>query len=149
MIFDSLPHFNDYLPMHSLFGIVSEFLQSNDVSRLPLGKLSLPGDITFIKSDYSTQDIQSKFIECHRHYIDIHIVDEGSETIGFCHRDDCTILERYDEKKDFEKLSGVCNFFILRKGYFGIFLPQDAHMPGLNVENRIQNVKKIVFKVPV
>jgi YhcH/YjgK/YiaL family protein len=77
------------------------------------------------------------------------MVEEGNETIGFCNRDDCTILEPYNEEKDFEKLDGACNWFVLNKGYFGIFFPQDAHIPGVNGDSMKQTVKKIVFKVPV
>jgi biofilm protein TabA len=149
MIFDSLKYFNTYLAVNPLFTIVSEFINSHDISELPLGRCNVSRGVYLSKNEYVTKDIQSKFIECHRHYIDIQIVDEGKENIGFCYRDNCTILEKYNEEKDVEKLSGKCSFFTLNKGYFVIFFPQDAHMPGVNVDDQKQTVKKVVFKVPI
>jgi YhcH/YjgK/YiaL family protein len=149
MIFDSLNHFNTYLAVSPLFSIVSEFINSHDLSMLPLGKCDISRGVYLNKNEYVTRDIQSKFIECHRQYIDIHIIDEGKENIGFCNRADCTIIEKYNEEKDLEKLNGKCSFITLKKGYFGIFFPQDAHMPGVNVDDQKQTVKKVVFKIPI
>jgi biofilm protein TabA len=148
MIFDSLLHFKSYTPTHPLFEIISEFMKSHDLSSLPLGKTDLGGGVYLIKSEYSTGDSQSKFVECHRRYIDIHVVDEGIENIGYCNKDNCMTIEKYIEEKDLEKLDGICNWITLKKGFFGIFFPQDAHMPGVTIDNRMQTVKKIVFKIP-
>ena len=52
----------------------------------------------------------------------------------------------YDEDKDFMKLEGDGEFFFLREGYFCILAPQDAHMPGMAVEQSTP-VKKVVVKV--
>jgi biofilm protein TabA len=149
MIFDSLKYFNIYLAVNPLFTIVYEFITSHDLSKLPLGRCNVSRGVYLNKNEYFTKDIQSKFIECHRQYIDIQIIDEGKENIGFCNKNDCTILEKYNEEKDLEKLNGTCSFFVLNKGYFGIFFPQDAHMPGVNVDDQKQTVKKVVFKIPI
>jgi biofilm protein TabA len=149
MIYDTVNQFKIYLPVHPLFKVVSDFLESQDLSLLASGRLDIDRGVYVSKREYVTLDLQPPFVECHRHYIDIHMVDEGSETIGFCNRDDCTILEPYNAEKDFEKLDGVCNWFVLNKGYFGIFFPQDAHIPGLHSDSVKQTVKKIVIKIPV
>jgi biofilm protein TabA len=149
MIFDTLSNFKLYLAVHPLFAVVSEFINTHDLSMLPIGKHSISRGISMNINDYETADIKSKFIECHRKYIDLQIIQTGSESIGFCNREDCTVSEKYNDEKDLEKLDGQCVFFTLKKGLFCVFFPQDAHMPGLRLGNPKQSVKKIVFKIPV
>jgi|WetSurMetagenome_2_1015567.scaffolds.fasta_scaffold146114_2 biofilm protein TabA len=149
MIFDSLPNLITYLSVHPLFPIVSEFIYTHDGATLSLGKLPISGGVYLNKNEYFTANIPSKFIECHRRYIDLHMVIEGHETIGFCNRNACTVIEKYDEEKDLEKLNGACHFLTLEKSSFGVFFPQDAHIPGLHVDNQRQSVIKIVFKIPI
>ncbi len=149
MIFDSLPNFGSYIPMHPLFKTAAKSLQEEDLTSCSPGKRDLGSGMTMIISEYSTEDIQSKFIETHRRFIDIHLMAQGSEMLGYRHINDCTVIEKYSLEKDFEKLSGTCDFLTLRQGFFAVFFPQDAHMPGLCIGNLKKNVKKIVFKIPV
>jgi YhcH/YjgK/YiaL family protein len=149
MILDTLQHFNYYLAVHPLLEPVYRFLQTEAWTKFPAGKRELGNNITCNISEYQTKEAALKFIECHCRFIDLQIMVDGSETIGFCHRDDCRVLEPYNDEKDFEKLSGTCDFLILKKGNFALFFPQDAHMPGLWIENRAASVKKMVFKIPV
>jgi biofilm protein TabA len=149
MIFDAVHHFKTYLSIHPLFKVVSDFLENRSLSSLPAGRLDIERGVYVIKRDYITLDLQPPVLEGHRRSIDIHMVDEGSEVIGFCNRDECTVVEPYNEEKDFENLDGTCGWLILNKGYFAVFFPQDAHIPGLHSDTLKQTVKKIVFKIPV
>jgi YhcH/YjgK/YiaL family protein len=149
MIFDAVSRFKTYIPVHPLFKVVSDFLESRDLSSLPAGRLDIDRGVYVIKKDYVTVDMQPPILEGHRRYIDLHMVDEGSEIIGFCNRDDCIVVEPYNEEKDFENLDGVCSWVILNKGNFAVFFPQDSHIPGLHCDTVKQTVKKIVFKIPV
>jgi biofilm protein TabA len=151
MIFDSTSHFNGYLSIHSLFGIVSKFLSSHALNRIRLlktDKIELSHGVFAVASEYEAKNIQSSFLECHRRYIDIHIVSKGAEQLGVCNRQECKVSQKYDEQKDFEKVNGEMDLITLRPGFFAIFFPQDAHMPGLKTGRKKQRISKIVFKVP-
>ena len=66
-------------------------------------------------SEYATDDIKSKFIECHKQHIDIQIIIEGIEQIGICNKDECRIIEEYNQEKDLEKLEGKVDLITLKK----------------------------------
>ena len=88
-------------------------------------------------------------IECHKKYIDIQIIIDGVEQAGICDKNECKIIEEYNQEKDLEKLEGKVDLITLKKGCFVIFFPQDGHAPGLKVGNSENRVKKAVFKVPL
>ncbi len=54
----------------------------------------------------------------------------------------------YNADKDFVLLEGSGNFVLMPAGTFVILTPQDAHIPGVAVDNP-QPVKKVVVKVAV
>lgn len=149
MIFDALSYLRNYLPCHPMFPKVLDFINSHNLSDIEIGKVDVGEGVYAMISEYQTDDIKNKFIECHRKYIDIQIVIDGAEQIGICDRDECKIIEEYDKEKDLEKLEGRTDLITLRKGYFVIFFPQDGHAPGLKVGNSENRVKKAVFKVPL
>ena len=149
MIFDSLSNLQTYIFVHPLFHIVSDFINSRNIKDLTNGKINLSEGIYAVINEYESEDIKNKFIECHKIYIDIHIVIEGEEQIGICNKTNCIVLEEYDKEKDLEKLEGKIDFITLKKNFFAIFYPQDGHVPGLRIEGSNENkIKKVVFKVP-
>jgi YhcH/YjgK/YiaL family protein len=74
---------------------------------------------------------------------------EGEERIGISNKDECKIIDEYDELEDFANVAGSFDLITLKKNYFAIFYPQDAHLPCLKIAKEANKVKKIVFKVPV
>jgi biofilm protein TabA len=149
MIFDSLPRFPLYSDIHPLFPVVSSFLRSRKLSALPKGRIELGNNVYAIVDEYETEDRNKKFIECHRKFIDVHVVLCGSEKIGVVNTCLCTVLGRYNKEKDFEKLKGPLDFITLKKGYFAFFFPHDGHMPGLKAGKRSDSIKKMVVKIPI
>jgi YhcH/YjgK/YiaL family protein len=115
-----------------------------------VGRTDLSGGIYVNADEYELKEMKDKFIECHKKFIDIHIVIEGMEQIGYCNKNECTVIETYNEEKDLEKLTGDLDFITLKPGYFAVFYPHDAHMPGLRIYNKIQStIRKMVMKLPV
>lgn len=149
MILDSLSRLHNYLPCHRLFSKVLDFINSHNLSDIKIGKVDIGEGVYVAVSEYPTDDIKNKFIECHRKYIDIQIIIDGVEQIGVCDKNECKIIGEYDKEKDLEKLAGRTDLITLKKGYFAIFFPQDGHMPGLRIGNSENRVKKAVFKVPL
>jgi biofilm protein TabA len=150
MIYDSLDNFRLYQEMHPLFKDVAAFLGSGSLGGLSLGRHALDQTgAQVVISTYQTHEIAESFIECHQKFIDIQILLQGTERLGFCPRNLCAPLSPYDQEKDFQKLNGHPDFIILRPGYFALLLPQDAHMPGIGCAAKKESIKKAVIKVPV
>ncbi|MCX5811657.1 MAG: YhcH/YjgK/YiaL family protein [Proteobacteria bacterium] len=149
MIYDSLIYFHKYLPIHPLFKVVLNFINNNNLSDINVGKIDIDQGVYALIVEYTTNDIESRFIECHTQYIDIQIVVAGIEQIGICNKKECKIIGTYNEENDYEKLEGKIDLITLKNGYFTVFYPQDGHVVGLKIRNKEDVVKKVVFKVPV
>ena len=146
MIIDSLRGFERYLNLHSKFEKVFSYIIKNDVHNLEPGEYSVVGkDIYFTIWEGEGKGMVIPKLEVHDSYIDIHILLEGNETIGFrdrsrCNGDGIT----YDPEKDIAFLEEMPeNFINLAPDNLAIIFPYDAHAPLIG-EGKI---KKAVFKV--
>lgn len=148
MIFDNLANFWNYAGIHRHFNTISDYLKKTDISNLSIGKHGISNGIFLISNKYYTITQADTFIECHRKFIDIQIMIEGSEIMGVCNRDLCDQKE-YNEAEDYQKIEGDLDFITVRKGFFTVFFPHDGHMPQLMINGKPEEVKKIVIKVPV
>jgi len=149
MIFDTLDNFPRYLCVHPLFTYVFEFLDNRPLQEFEPGNIDIYRGIYASVSTYETKKSCDAKIECHRSSIDIQMVLSGEERIGVCSRKQCSVVHEYNTEKDIEFLTGVPDFIRLTKSNFAVFFPQDAHMPGIRLDDsRADFVKKIVFKIP-
>ncbi|MDR0646860.1 MAG: YhcH/YjgK/YiaL family protein [Puniceicoccales bacterium] len=148
VIVDKIENFGTYLDLHKTFMRVFDFLKSNDLNKLACGHHIIDGDNLFVNIDaYTTQSVQR--LEAHRRYIDIQMVLQGVEKMGYAHIGYTNPKSTYDEAKDIVFLDGNTDTLTVDATMFLIFYPQDAHMPALNVGNHPQQVKKAVFKVKI
>ena len=84
MILDSLKSFEKYTNLHASFGKVLDFIRKNDLHTLPEGKHVIEEDnIWCTISTARCNDESESPLEVHDSFIDIHIVLEGTEIIGF------------------------------------------------------------------
>jgi len=116
-------------------------------------KYNLQGDDIFAQvRRYNTCSPESAVLETHQKYVDIHMLLTGSESIECFSRDGLLVDTPYDELKDAEFYKHNCSSVVrvnLLPGFFVVLSPQDAHMPGLMIENSPAIVKKVVVKVKV
>lgn len=125
-----------------------DFLLTTDLKNTPVGRIDIDGDQVFaMVQEYNTRPKAQGFWEAHRQYIDIQYVVSGVEHMGFANLAQLEAGD-YDESKDFLPLQGVGSFVLLPAGMFTVFLPEDAHMPAMAV-NEPEPVKKVVVKVAV
>ena len=90
MILDSLKSFEKYVNLHASFGKVLEFIRKNDLHTLSEGKHVIEEDnIWCTVSTAQCKDESESPIEVHDSFIDIHVVLEGTEIIGFRDRAKC------------------------------------------------------------
>ena len=132
--------------LHPLFGKAFDALK--DLWNAEDGRYDVSGDDAYIViSSYETNPVTSeRRFEAHRDYIDIQLLLEGRELIGFAARDALTVTDEY--RPDYE-LYGMIEEFdrvILERGKFVIIYPNEPHAPGLAV-NVPERVRKVVVKV--
>ncbi|MDR0756062.1 MAG: YhcH/YjgK/YiaL family protein [Puniceicoccales bacterium] len=148
MIIDKIENFGTYLGLHKNFIRVFDFLKSGDLNKLACGRHILDEDNLFVNIDaYTTQSTQK--LEAHRRYIDVQMLIQGSEKMGYAHIGYTKPKSMYDDEKDIVFLEGNADALTVDATLFLIFYPQDAHMPALNVGAHPQRVKKAVFKVKI
>lgn len=147
MIVDHLQHASLYRPIHRRFAQAFDFLRSMDLTALPSGRETIHGDELFaLVNDYSTQPQAQCRFEAHRKYIDIQLMVRGVEKIGVAHLSTMKDDEPYVAERDVAFFHGQGDLITLREGTFAIFFPQDAHQPGIALDEPVQ-CRKVVVKV--
>lgn len=150
MIADHLTQADRYAVLDPRFKQAFDFLRSNDLATLEVGRYPLAddGDVLFaLVQSYNTKPQGEGFWEAHRRYIDLQFIFQGTERIGYAplHR---MRLESYDADRDLAVLTGQGDFLTLTDGCFMLLWPEDAHMPGLQAAQAAP-VRKVVCKIAV
>lgn len=104
-------------------------------------------ETTFVKiRPMLTKKPEEAKFEAHDLYADIHYLAEGIEEIGFANRYDMNITGE-EKEKDVVFLEGEGEYFTLKKGWFAIMLPQDAHQPAVLRNSEPRPIVKLIAKV--
>jgi biofilm protein TabA len=84
MILDTLANADRYLALHPLFPRAFEFLRSTDLAALAPGRHVIDGESLFaiVEACPGRTRAEAK-LECHRRYIDIQLVLEGTDEMGW------------------------------------------------------------------
>ncbi len=145
MIFDEIKNLNKHQDLIPGIDKVCKFLEENSLRSLAVGRTDIDGDRVYVMcSEYETKEPTGR-MESHRKYIDIHMV-AGEEKIGYALKD-LTRIAEYDEGGDVEFFSSSkANSLVIRNDSYVVFMPGEAHEPGLIV-NSSSHVRKIVFKI--
>lgn len=147
MIFGNIKnlHEYDYLPV----GIKKcfEYAASNDLLGFEKGSYKIDGDNLFVNIvEYETTDVENRFWEAHKNYLDLHLMLDGKEQIDVNFIGNMEEKE-FVEKDDFLPLEGDKNgHVILEKDDFLVCYPNDAHRTAVKVNNP-QKIKKAIFKI--
>jgi len=126
------------------------FMEKIDFSTYEKGKYELDGDK--IKANvnlYATQPVADRRPEKHDKYIDVQIVLEGEEKIGYLdYKSDFTVTEDNMASKDvaFYNVTGE-NFITLKAGDFAILFPWEVHRPNCQSGDKPCQMKKVILKV--
>ena len=151
MILDQLAHAHLHKEFHPSFPKAFAWLQSFDRT-LPDGRYEIDGPgVVAIVQRYETAPCDSKKWETHRLHGDIQVIYEGSEFIGYSRRDELTVKTPYIPEKDAEFYDPPSaplhpsSKLLLQSGSFAVFLPHDAHQPGVMLD-RPASILKVVVK---
>lgn len=118
--------------LHPAFKQVFDYIKSHDLLHAPLERIVLDGDKLFINNVEATLVAQeAQPLEAHRQYLDIHVVLEGNERIGWRDLQDCgSPTKPYDEEGDYMLFHLPATSYVdLKPGQFAIVWPEDPHAP--------------------
>lgn len=149
MIFDVIKNAHWYYGAGHRIEKGLRWLQTTDIAKLEPGRHEIDGDDCFaLVMNYETKLLEQGAWEAHRKYLDIQYVASGTEKMGYANIGSMQTSVEYDETKDLMFLKGEGDFLVMRPGSFGIFGPEDVHMPAMALDAP-RPVKKIVVKVRV
>ena len=150
MIVDRLDNAARYFGLGERIAAALKFLNDNDCTKLPVGKIPVRGEEIFaLVQDNTTKPRDQGVWEAHRKYIDVQFVAAGVEEMGYANIGTLTVRTPYDAKDDYALFDGAGSFVTVPAGSFTIFFPEDGHIPGSAVDGTPTAVRKVVVKVAV
>ncbi len=150
MIFDSIENRSLYSSISPRIRKALDYLSETDFTVMEQGRYDIDNDNIFaLVQKYSSIPGEDGKWECHRKYIDIQYIVEGIETMGFRNINGMENITEYDSEKDIQFLKGEGDYVTVVSGFFGIFFPDDAHMPKLAPHDISGDVKKVVIKIKI
>jgi YhcH/YjgK/YiaL family protein len=148
MVLSTLGDADRYLMLHPLFAAAFSFLRGTDLKSLPSGKHAVQGEEIFAIVEASAGRTRAEAkLECHRCYIDIQLVLEGVDEMGWKPVDECTSpATDYNAARDIRFFNDTPSSWIATPpGSFCIFFPEDAHAPLVSTGM----IRKVVMKIAV
>lgn len=132
MILATLAEADRYLALHPLFARAFAFLRSTDLHALEPGRHAIDGERLFaiVEACPGRTRAEAK-LECHRRYIDIHLVLEGVDEMGWKPLGECVDpATDYDAARDIRFFNDApASWIATPPGSFCLFFPDDAHAP--------------------
>ncbi len=148
MILSPLTHAARYAALHPLFQRAFDFIRENDLHAMAPGRYPLAGDsLIAIVERVPGKTREQARLECHRKYIDIQLVLDGVDEMGWKPLADClNQVSEYSAEKDIRFFHDApASWIAVPPDHFCIFFPEDAHAPLVSAGE----VRKVIFKVAV
>ncbi len=148
MIFDTLDQADRYLASHPLFARAFAFLRDTDLKALEPGIHAVQGEQIFAIVEVCSGRTRAEAkLECHRRYIDIQLVLEGVDEMGWKPLAECVDpATDYDAARDIRFFKDApASWIATPPGSFCLFFPDDAHAP--LVSDAL--IRKVVVKIVV
>jgi YhcH/YjgK/YiaL family protein len=127
-----------------------EYLKKTDFRSKEPGRVDLDGNRMYATlSANKARPVESAKFEAHRKYLDIHYLVAGSETIGSASASSLQVVDPYKEEGDIAFYEVPANYrkIEMKPGQFALFLPGQAHLPGIGDASAV--IRKVVIKVRV
>lgn len=148
MIFSTLSQSGRYAALHPLFPRAFEYIRNTGLLSLAPGRYPIIGEELFVivESTAGRTRTDAK-LECHRKYIDIQLVLDGIDEMGWKALADCRDpVSDYSAAKDIQFFRDAPDSWVATPpGAFCIFFPEDAHAPLVGTDN----IRKAIFKIAV
>ena len=148
MIFDHISNRHHYYFLGEDFRKALDFFATVDDTPFEKSDIIVPGSNILVKARPMMNKPESECsFEAHRNDADIHFVAYGEEKIGIAPLREMQEIG-YNAEKDLIAVEGKGDVVLLRKGYFMITLPQDAHMPCI-APGELKPLGKMIAKIPM
>jgi len=148
MILDTLNNIDRYASLHPLFPRAIAYIRDTDFSTLAVGVHPIIAEQLFvIVEEAQGRSREVAQLECHRKYIDIQLVLEGTDEMGWKPLADCQQpVSEYSAAKDIQFFTDTADAWISTPANaYCIFFPQDAHAPLVGTGK----IRKVIFKIAV
>lgn len=148
MIIDTLDQIQRYAALHPLFPQVFDFIKNTNLLALPNGKHAILNEEIFVLIQRGVGQPKSEAkLECHRKYIDIQLVLDGTDEMGWKPLADCQqAIDSFNTTNDVQFFEDLpLNWLSTPPNKFCIFFPEDAHS-GMVSDHHLH---KAVFKIAV
>ena len=144
------PEFEKYALTHPRFALAFEEVKKILAEGIEDGKHIIDGDNLFVNvMSYESKPTDNSVFEVHKKYIDIQVVLEGEEIIGFDALEALEVTKPYSDEADCMlcALGNTYDPIKFCKGKITIIFPEEPHAPGIAINNTPSKVKKAIFKV--
>ncbi len=148
MIFSALSQSARYAALHPLFARAFDYMRATDLFALAPGRYQIAGDdLIAIVEQVPGRTRDMARLECHRKYIDIQLVLDGTDEMGWKPLADClNPVSDYSAEKDIQFFHDApASWVAVPPDHFCIFFPEDAHAPLVSKGQ----VRKVIFKIAV
>lgn len=148
MILSALSQSERYTKLHPLFQYAFEYIRNTDLFALAPGRYQLLGDdLIAIVEQVPAKTKEMAKLEAHRKYIDIQLVLEGDENMGWKPLADClNPVSEHSAERDIRFFHDApASYVPVPPDHFCIFFPEDAHAPLVGSGT----LRKVIFKVAV
>jgi YhcH/YjgK/YiaL family protein len=148
MIISNVSLSSRYALLHPLFQRVFDYVLDTELRSLAPGRYDIVGDDLFAIVEHVPGRTRAEAkLECHRKYIDIQLVLEGVDEMGWKALVDCKQpVSDCSAKQDIQFFhDDPTSWIATPPDHFCIFFPEDAHAP-LVAEGE---VRKVIFKIAV
>lgn len=146
MILDTITNAERYSHLHPLFAQTFAYMRNTDLLALAPGRHLIAGhDLFVIIENVPGRPREAAQLECHRKYIDIQLVLDGIDEMGWKPLIDCHApVSDYNAESDIQFFhDSPASWLATPAGAFCIFFPEDTHAPLVSS----QHIRKAVFKV--
>jgi biofilm protein TabA len=150
MIFSTLANANRYDALHPLFARAFAYLRDTNLLALAIGTHQIIADTLFVIVEVADGRTRADaYLEAHHQYIDIQLVLDGVDEMGWKPVGDChQPLDNYSAARDIQFFGDAPSAWItVPTQHFCIFFPEDAHAP-LVGKGQIHKVIVKVARLP-
>ncbi len=150
MIYDKIENLGLYFDGKEYFSRIEDVIKEFIKSPFDSGRIDIDGDNMWCNvAKYNVEAKDEIKYEAHRKYADVQVMIEGEEIIGYSNLSDCTITEDFNGDNDISFMTSDKGVMMpLRKGFFMVLFPEDAHAPCLKSDGA-EFAHKLVFKVKI
>ncbi len=148
MIFSALSQSDRYAALHPLFSQAFAYIRDNDLFNMAPGRYNIVGEDLIAIVEHVPGKIRDMArLEAHRRYIDIQLVLDGIDEMGWKPLADChNPVSEHSVEKDIRFFTDApVSWIATPPDHFCIFFPEDAHAPLVSSGQ----VRKVILKVAV